>query len=110
MIEHVCRMMKKSCNPFHTYILFVKKISYIEIRKQRQCCSKCWKCPSHSVMCAFTVFLTFYATQQRVPAVMEVVHQTGHFRFIYYGRMGKCVSKTYSGKLIKGKMPGSVRH
>jgi hypothetical protein len=55
------------------------KINYIEIRKQNQCYIKCWKCPPHLVMHAFTLLLMFDATWLRVSAVTcvtETVHQT----------------------------------
>jgi hypothetical protein len=40
-----------------------QKINYVEIRKQKQCYIKCWKCPPRSAIHAFTLFLRFDATQ-----------------------------------------------
>jgi hypothetical protein len=80
----------KSCNPFLTHVLFVKKI-FNETRKHKECYNKCRRCPSCSAMHPFSLFLTFNKTPENSSSVTETVHQTRYCRFDWHRRVGKLI-------------------
>jgi hypothetical protein len=90
------KVIEKSCNPFLTHVLFVKKYITLKSENKKRCYFECWKCPPNSAMHAFTLFLMFDAAWWRVSAVTcvtEMVHQTRYCRFVWHRRIGKCIPK-----------------
>jgi hypothetical protein len=87
------RMIEKSHNPFLTHVLFVKKINYTEIRKQKTTFIKCCKCLPRSAMHAFNLFLVFDATRWRVSAVTFEMHSSMFCFNSWHWRIGKCIPK-----------------
>jgi hypothetical protein len=96
--------------PFLTHVMFyLSKNKWLWNKKtKKQCYIKCWKCPSHFAMHAFTLFLMFDATWWSVLVSRKQYTRRYIVGLFGTGESGN-VSQNSSGMLSKNEMLGSFR-